>query len=300
MRKKWLTMGAGLSVGAALFFVSGLSAMANTSGYEAYKTAVKNTKAETSLTAKVDVSLSDNGTKLLAGSANVKLNQAQNAGSVAANVSSGAQSFGLNVYRQDGKLIFKTSDNEIYRVKDQPASQKQFKGGQANLPKAAEQIIDTLMGNLRELATVENKADGSQQASLHLSGSQIPAVVNAIGTLIVSNAGECSGDSGKWGGPDRAPFPHPNLKPNVPKLTDNIQVDKIDLDAAISPKQILEQQTAEISVSGSDDAGKKHVLTLRLNVDFSGFDQTAPDKIDLQGKQTEAIKNDSFKRGWRE
>lgn len=299
MRKKWLTVGVGFGVGAAMLLVSGFSAMANTSGYDAYKTALKNTKAAASLTANADLTVTDNGTKVLAGTANIKMSHEPNAGSMAATFDDGTRTNSINVYRQDGKVIFKSGDNDVYRVMDQNAPKWQHKGDMPNPPKASEQVFDALMGNIRELATVESEPDGSKQAALHLSGSQIPAVVNALGTLAVSKAADHGGwDHGNWNHDSTSSAPHPEMKVNLPKLTDNVKVEKIDLDAKIGRDNVLEQQTAEINLTGTDDSGKNHVLAIRLHVDFSGVNQTAPERIDLTGKQTMEIHNDGKKHGW--
>ncbi|NGQ97522.1 hypothetical protein G3578_20560 [Brevibacillus sp. SYP-B805] len=286
MRKKWWTVGVGFGIGAVMLFVSGFSAMANTAGYDTYKAALKNTKAVTSLTANADLTVTDNGTKVLAGTANIKLDKERNAGSMAATFGDGSQTHSLHVFRQDGKVIFKRGDDDVYRVMEQEAPKWQHEGVGPNPPKAVEQAFDALMGNMRELATVESESDGGKQAALHLSRSQIPAVVNALATLAVSKAADCDG------------WEHADMNVNLPKLTDNIQVENINLDANINPDNLLEEQTAVINITGTDDAGKNHVLAIRLHVDFSGFNKTIPDRIDLTGKQTLAIQHDGPKRGW--
>jgi hypothetical protein len=300
MRKKWLTVGVGFGIGTMMLFVSGFSAMANTSGYDAYKAALKNTKAATSMTAKVDVKVTDNGTKLLAGTANIKLNQALNAGSMAATVGDSSQTHSLNVFRQDGKVIFKSSDDDVYRVMEHDAPKWQHEGVAPNPPKAVEQIFDALMGNMRELATVESVSDGGKQAALHLSGSQIPTVVNALGALVVSKVADCDQwGQEEWNHAENSSFKSSDMKVNIPKLTGNIKVEKIHLDAKINPGDVLEQQTAEIHITGTDDSGNNHVLVIQLHVDFSGFNQTAPERVDLTGKKTLEIKNDGSKDHWR-
>lgn len=115
MRKKWITAGVGLGVGAVMLMASGFSAMANTSGYDAYKTALKNTKAETSFTTNVDLTISDNGKELVAGTVDMKVNKEQKLGSVAATI---GDNLSLNVYRQDGKVVIRSSKDDVYRVKE--------------------------------------------------------------------------------------------------------------------------------------------------------------------------------------
>jgi hypothetical protein len=299
MRKKWLTTGVGFGIGTVMLFVSGFSAMANTSGYDAYKAALKNIKAETSLTANVNVAVTDNGTKLLSGNSNIKLNHELNTASMTATFGDSTQTHSLNVFRQDGKMIFKSSDNEVYQVMEQNTPKWQHNGDMQNPPKAAEQVFDMLMGNLKELATVESGSDGGKQAALHLSGSQIPTAVKALGALVVSKVTDSNHwGHGKWNHTENSSYTSSDLKVNIPKLVDNIKIDKINLDAKINSENVLEGQTVEINISGTDDSGKNHVLIIRLHIDFSSFNHTTPERIDLTGKQILEIHSDWTKRGW--
>ncbi|MCC2685438.1 MAG: hypothetical protein K0R75_2337, partial [Paenibacillaceae bacterium] len=97
-------------------------------------------------------------------------------------------------------------------------------------------------------------------------------------------------------------FDDPDLKANLPQLTDDIRVEAVNLDAKISPDNQLVGQSADIHISGLDKSGERHALTIQLHADFSGFDQTVPERIDLTGKQTVEIehnwKNNGSDRGW--
>ena len=84
MRKKWLAAGAVLAVGFVMFSVSVFSASASAAGYEVYKAALERTKGAKSLTADVDVRITDHGKKVFSGRAKVKLNKEMKAGNVEA------------------------------------------------------------------------------------------------------------------------------------------------------------------------------------------------------------------------
>ncbi|MFC5649489.1 hypothetical protein ACFPYJ_10160 [Paenibacillus solisilvae] len=281
MRKKWWITGGAFGVGAVMLLVSGFSAMASTSGYDAYKSALKHTKEVTNLTADMKLAVTDNGTELLAGNADIKWDRKLNSGSVAASFDNHTQMHALNLFRQDGKVIVKSADDEIYRVKELDAYKWQEEGSTPNPPKVVEQIFDALMGNIRELATVESASDGGKQAELHLSGSQIPAIANVLGTLAVSKLAE-----------------NDQQHLSFPKLTDNIKVEEINLDAKINASNVLEKQAAEINIAGTDDSGVQHDLVIELQVDFRDLNQTVPERVDLTGKQIVEIKDEETKRGW--
>ncbi len=298
MRKKWLSAGAVVGLGAVMLFASGYSVMANTSGYEAYKSAFTHTKGAGSMASHVVWSLSDNGTKVLSGTADMKVNHAKQAMSMTAVVDDGTRTHTMQTYRQDGKMILKSSDSEVYRVMDQ-APEWQHDGKAAQMPQAAEQVMEALMGNIKDLATVETGSDGTKEAELHLSGSQIPAVVNAVGSLIAAKAGGADGWNHGAAVQGHLPAGNSEWKVSLPKLTDEIKVEQVDLDAKIGKNAALENQSAEIRVTGKDAAGAAHVLTFQLNAGFSGYDATTPDRIDLAGKQTEKVENHWDRNGWK-
>ncbi|BFH62063.1 hypothetical protein PAJ34TS1_26550 [Paenibacillus azoreducens] len=301
MRKKWLPVAAGFGLGAVMLLTSGFSAMAGTSGYDVYKTALKNTKAAESITSHVDMTVTDNGMEVLSGTAVIKMNHKLKTMSMVAAMKDGKQTHEVQAFRQDGKMIFKSSDQEEYRLMTQNASKWQHKDGAEtapNMPKAAEQVVDALVGNIRDLATVENESDGSKHTELHLSGNQIPAVVNALGSLVASKAGSGDWEHGSRKQAAQSPNPSSDLELNLPKLTDNIKIEHINFDAKINPDQILEKQTAEINITGTDDSGKSHILTVQIHIDFTDYNQTTPDRVDLTGKRITEVQSDGPKRGW--
>ncbi|MBO0962661.1 hypothetical protein J1P26_23470 [Neobacillus sp. MM2021_6] len=288
MKKKWITAGTGLGIGAVLLLVSGFSAMANTNGYDAYKTALKNTKAKTSITTNVDLTITDNGKRLVTGAADLKVNKDQKAGSMAATIGDSTEQHSINVFRQDEKLIFKSSEEDVYKIKKINTPKWQYKGNHSNSPKVMEHVIGVLLGNSKELASVENQADGSKRAELHLSGDQVPAVVNTVESLIVSKMAIHENN-------EKAP----DWMANMPRLSDNSKVEKIDMAAEISTENMLEEQTVKLTIHGTDESGKDHELTINIHVDYSDFNKTVPERIDITGKKIVEIKNEGMRRGWR-
>ncbi|WP_019122655.1 hypothetical protein [Brevibacillus massiliensis] len=122
----------------------------------------------------------------------------------------------------------------------------------------AENVIDALVGHLRDQVTLEDGTNGGKHVSLHLSGEQVPVAVNALGSFIVKKASGMEHGSGQPDGEHpQIPAAAIGLKPNLPKLTDEIKVQEIDLDAAINRDNYIEHETAKIVIVGKDEAGKK-------------------------------------------
>ncbi|CAG7626830.1 hypothetical protein ACFQI7_14555 [Paenibacillus allorhizosphaerae] len=275
MRKKWWMIGVGFGICAMLFVASAYSARADAPGYEMYKTALKHTHAAASFTVNADLSVTDNGTKVVGAQAIVKQNRDFETVSVAAALDSQGDTRSMNVYRQDGKAILKSSESDVYKVLEPHHANWKQDGP----PKAVEQIIDNVAGRMWEHAQVEAAADGGTQVTLHLSENELPAPIKAAGALMIAKAA----DNEKW--------------EHVPKLTKNAGVQQIHLDAKIGADGRMEKQTLEIIVSGTDESGKQHVVAIQLLAVISDVDQTVPDRIDLTGKPWEPAKAGEWNHG---
>jgi hypothetical protein len=301
MKKNKLKFGIPLAAGAVLLLVSGFTASAGTSGYEVYKEALKNNTGVKSVTANVGVSVTDNGQDLIDAKANLKLDKESKAASGLIQLGgSGTESRTLNVYHQDEKLIVKNSTSNVYYLvqpKDgQGHPHKEFKHqaeGKSGPPKELENVIDALVGNLQQQIGLQQQSDGSKDVSLHLTGSQIPAVANAIGSLMIKHASgaheshelsamEKDGNiaqqllGGEW-------------KPQLPALTQDVRMESVNIDASIGQDNRIKHQTVELAFEGKDAAGKVHDITITLDASFEGYNSTTPDQADLAGKQVQTI-----------
>ncbi len=285
MRKKWLAAGAVLAVGFVMFSVSVFSASASAAGYEVYKAALERTKGAKSLTADVDVRITDHGKKVFSGRAKVKLNKEMKAGNVEAvfqDGTEGAKGRVRQVFWQDGKVIFKEGDEEIYRWLEHPKGEK----GKEGPPKAARFIANALLRSVREDMTVEKGPDGGKRVELALSEQRIPSFVNGIGRIAMTKASR-----------SRPRGPESGCMAEIPVLTKAIRVEEMDFTADITPTNRLQQQTVRVRMTGRDDAGKHHELTLQIRARFSGMNQTDPKRIDLAGKKAVKMEWDRMKFG---
>ncbi|WP_178022474.1 hypothetical protein [uncultured Paenibacillus sp.] len=313
MNQKWIKRGAVFGIGAALLLGSGLSAMAGTSGYETYKSAIKQTYAATSLTNQGSLVVTDNGKTIVSAKLKIKLNKEQE--TLSANIevtgASGTQTF--QAYKQDGKMVFVVGDDsDTYRVLPLEEDEQRFGDGDFNPPQHAEQLMEALMGNIKDLATVQELPSGDKQTTLHLSGSQIPAIVQAAGSLAAGHmaaADKMMEEGGRdahrghgmmTGASSNAMMSmHPSLMDfDLPALTKDVKVEDIRFDADINKDQFVEHQQGQVIVSGTDEAGQAHKVIITASFDLSGFGQTTPDTVDLTGKRVETIERRESMPHW--
>lgn len=312
MNQKWMKRGAVFGIGAALLLGSGLSAMAGTSGYETYKSAIKQTYAASSLTNQGSIIVTDNGKTIVNAKLEVKLNKEKDTLSADIEVTGASGTETFQAYKQDGKMVFVGGDDaDIYRVLPLTEDEQRFHDGDFDPPQHAEQLMEALMGNITDLATVQELPSGGKQTSLHLTGSQIPAIVQAVGSLAAGHmaaADKMMAEGGQnahmghgmTGAPSAGMMSmHPSLTDfDIPALTKDVKVEDIRFDAVINKEQYVEHQQGQMIVRGTDEAGQTHELVVKASFDLNGFGQTTPDTVDLSGKQVETIERQEHMPRW--
>jgi hypothetical protein len=304
MKKKVMMIGAGLTVGSALLITSAFAGIGGSEGYEAYKDALKASASITNATQHVTVKLSDNGNPLLEVKAKVKDDQASGAASGSVTLRTGAAEAGTyEFYDWDGQTVMKSSHSDTYRLFDEPADEWEARHGgsldaseHAAISNGAERIVDALVGNLKNNFVLEQDADGGAIVNVELSGAQIPAVANTIGSLIIKEA---------MNGEHKAPEPQDiqayedvqdllgidleQLGSSMPRLTDNVNIDRVGLKAELDANDYIDSHDVSFTISGTDEAGKAHTIVLQASIEVTDRNATKPDTIDLNGLKVEKV-----------
>lgn len=297
MNKKMVLLGSSLALGSALIVTSAFAGIGDAPGYDAYKAAIKNTASAQSMTEKVAVSVQDNGAELLHIDSAAKTDKASRGASANVTVKSGTADESLSVYRQDGKVILKSSDSEIYNVLSSGEANKnkhKGDGGQADAAMKAEMehVVDAVVGNLKNYVTLSPQSDGTQAIDVALSGSQIPAAANAIASFAIKAAAHHNDADQKPGSVLGSELQR--VKDSLPKLTQDVQINEVDLHAVVNAQNQITDQTFRIALSGKDDSGAAHQVVIQADIGLSDFNSTTPDTVDLTGKQVQTIEK---KRG---
>lgn len=304
MNKKLLAIGSGIVIGTMMLGTTALTAWAGNSGYDTYKTAFKNTASAKSITMKSEISVQDNGKLLLSVDSTSKTDKANRSMSDHSTIVGGGQQNGADVYQQDGKLIYKSSDSEIYNEIDHKFPRGKFgKGGgkeqsakngelENSRVKDIENVVDALAGNIQDYITLKDNGDGTKNVSLQLSENQVSPVINAAASLAVKHIeGKVNhnGDFKVGHGGEAADQLVKELKGAIPELKDNIRVAKVAVNAKINQDNFIQTQTQNITISGTDVNGQTHDVVVSIKTDFSGYNSTTPDTIDLSGKQVKVM-----------
>lgn len=297
MNKKLTAVIASIAAGGLLLGATAFAGAADNSGYQAYKTAVEKTITAKSVTPQIDVTVKDNGNLLVAVDSLMKVNKEDMSMSGKLTLTAGGQQKTVETYEQNGKEVTKSSDSNVYYVMehhgDKMRGGKEWKGKELDSSKIkdVEKVVDALTGNLQNYITLNSGSDGTKVVNLKLTDGQIPPVVNALASMAIKNAANHDEYGQHPGGPFGV-----NIRPQLPKLVDAIKVNSADMTAVIGSDNLIKSQTAEITVSGKDAQGKAHEITVDVKADFTNYNNTVPDTVDLNGKQVQTISHDQEDR----
>lgn len=299
MKKKVLMLGAGLTLGSALLVTSAFADIGGAKGYEAYKDALKQTAAASSATQRIALALQDNGRSLLNVTTTVKENGKDVSGKAA--IQSGGTSQTFEFYNQDGQSVLKAGNSDTYFVTNESGKREmkhadRFKDN-PQLSKEMENVVDALVGNLKNEVILSGSEDGQHSIDVKLTGSRIPSAANVIGSLLIKEM------SGKDLQNDMAHRPMGSqalgldaaqITSEFPKLTQDVNIDEISLHADIDGDQHIRSQTIGFKVSGKDASGQSHNVAIRADINTSDLGTTTPDSVNLTGKKVQKIESADF------
>src|SRR5665647_389859 len=162
LKKGFVILGA-IGISSVVMVTSGFAAMASTSGYSVYKEAIKATRSLDSVALNGTISLKDNGASLVNVTGSVKANLANETESGSATLDNNGKQQTLDIYRQSNQTITKSSTSDAYYQELERANKhKGEKPESKQIPQEVENIIDSLVGNLQNSVTLDNKADGTK------------------------------------------------------------------------------------------------------------------------------------------
>ena len=280
-----LVVSGGVLIGTANVNASGLS------GYESYKTAIKDTASLKNETADLKLSVLDNGASLVNVDSNIKVNSVTNSMSQATTVKSSVGSETFTTASQAGKSISKSSTSEIYNVRENKHMNFNNKNDKMNpqMIKSVETVMDILVGNMKNNVAVADNADGTKKINVVLSENDVAPLVNAIASIAMSKHNDEPMMNEKAGKLD--------LKNMIPQFESGIKVVSVNVTGDINKDNIISNQVAKIVLSGVDASGKTHEVTINADLSLSKINSTTPDTIDLTGKQVKTMTNDFKGRG---
>ncbi|MDO0824553.1 hypothetical protein [Desulfosporosinus nitroreducens] len=278
--KKKSVMLASFTVGTLLLATTALADIASKSGYDELKGAIKLTTEQASekfdsFTLDYSMALKDNGKTLESSNETLKVDRTKSASE---NISSGLSLNGdkrsSQSYSDKTTMIRVSESDPTYYVteftkerKDDPFTNP-FKEDEAA---DVEKIVDAIVGSLKDHVVVTENTDGSKAITGSLTEVQIPSLVNAVASFQLKQE-----------------FNNQNNNQNnskMPHLTKDVFVKEVKGSAKVNADGVMESILGTAVLSGKDEQGTVHEISLEALVKVTGINTTTVTKPDLTGKK---------------
>lgn len=277
--KKKTAMLVSFTLGTLLLATTALADIATKSGYDQLKDALRVTAEQSSekfdsFTMDRSIALKDNGKTLMTSNEISKYDRSKNASET---ISTGANLNGPKGTYQtysDKTTDIRVSDSDpTYYVTEYSQRRKEeffsnpFKEDRAD---DVEKIVDAVVGSLKDHVVVTENQDGSKGLAGSLTEVQIPSLVNAVASFQVKQ--EFNG-----------------RQDILPHLTKDVFVKEVKGAAKINKDGVMESILGTAVLSGKDEQGTVHEISLEVLIKMSDINSTTVTKPDLTGKKV--VKN---------
>ena len=266
-------------VGASIFATTAFADMAIGSGYYSLKDTIKTTAAHltgksSGFTAGLSMSITCDGNVIAVFSANTKYDLAAEKTETTNSSTDKNGTFDSYSYRDMEKYITYDDEADTYYVhhysmpQEGPMLSNPF---EEDIAADLETIVDAFVGSMKDIVQVE-ESDGKKMYMGNLSGSQIPALANAVSSFMLKYSF----------------FDEYNARDmGFPSLQSDVAVTSVSGKAIENESGILESLLGSASVSGKDKDGVDHSFTFDFTVDLTNVDATVVTEPDLSGKTVE-------------
>jgi len=276
--KKKTAMLVSFTLGTLLVATTALADIANKSGYDQLKDTIKATAEQScekfdSYTMDYSTELKDNGKTLTTTNAVKKYDRSKSA-SENINSSSGYQNEAKYYNYIDKTSLISWQDNDpTYNVtqwvkgsKEEAASNAFPNPFKEDNAADFEKIADAVVGSLKDHVVVTENSDGSKGLAGSLTEVQIPSLVNAVASLQFKQYFNGQRD-------------------NMPHLTKDVFVKEVKGTAKVNKNGVMESVIGTAVLSGKDDKGTVHEITLEILVKLTNINSTSVTKPDVAGKK---------------
>lgn len=281
MNKKLL---AGIGISGAIMLGSVYSISARTSGYDLYKSALKQTHTADSATMSFNLNLEDNSKSIFSVKSLLKADVKDQVSSISTQLANETEKITMNMYKQNGNwYVKKDGIDTVYKMKLNNSHHQNT----AELQDDLENLIDVMTKNLQQQITVAEKKNGSHTIELDLTGKEIPLTANALSTLMIKHAVMLQDNTNQ----EKSDF---HIKPALPELDHDITFKQITLVANVNTQNYLEQQSVNAVVTGKDKQGMNHELSFHIKMNATDYNQTTVTPVDIP---TEKVKELDMNHG---
>lgn len=292
-------------IGFAIFATTAFADVSTKTGYEQFKSTVKDTLAKISnttdsYTTDQTMTFSEDG-KFTSSNENItkkdNKNQISETTTINKNNSNGDSTY--YSYNDKEKQITKNSGTlddtyYVYKHAANSITTSSTSNMFLNPFTQAEGIIDALVMtlNLQDCITVIDNSDNTKTLTSSLSDGQVPMLVNAITSYLFKQSyntsaqmasirlsqGVSSGISQKLANSNASPL-------NLLKLKNDVYIKNVSLNISIDKNNVISNLSGSCTVSGKDEQNLVHLITTDFVIKISNIDKTVITAPDLTDKK---------------
>ncbi|WP_309122558.1 hypothetical protein [Paenibacillus sp.] len=319
MMKKSKVLMAGAAIGAvSLFAVTALASTPNTAGYDAFKAVLKaNQQAEeTFASATIDgrFAIAADGETIMTLDGTTKMQHAGDAPTASSEFDVtllGVERAGSLYYNDEETAYFVDRTHDLhYQVinldhdhADEREWRREGEFQDRPMTKAQEALLDYMIGDLKNEFGVTHHADGTKTITVDVSRDEIPVPLQLLMDVAAAEdrneRGNAPAPTEEWENMKQLPFFQGleeglRLQEHLPELTDDVALERVQLQLTVDANNKLQSVQGELEVSGKDEAGDLHRVEIEGAGEISGVNATTPDGYDPSGKSVEIIDAESF------
>lgn len=267
--------------GCMLLAVTVSASASGASGYETYKSAVRELVTTRNATFSTSFEVKDNGNTDISGNSVEKLEGANSSSNTEVKI--GDVTKNTETSRVDGETVIKEGEN--YYSMGNSAKGNIGRGNRridasSSRAKLGEMVLDTLVGDVKNQFVVDG-----DKISVKLEGTQIPELAK----LAISAAVEEQNDKKSYNKGELANDELRKAISDIPTLK-NVDIKSLSLTAKVDGNTLSENDV-KIVITGEDEKGVSHEFELSVNTAVSNLNSTKADSIDTTGKQVQTMEN---------
>jgi hypothetical protein len=295
-----------------LLAVTAFASAPSYEGYEAFKTLASNHEdkgfnEEENATLKGSIKVIDNDVTLVDLEASIKADGPNENFSGLFTIKADGISKEVEVFAEDDLVyVFDEVNNEFYKVnksedynemQDEDYGRGSFDRDEEINP-AQEELLDFIMGELKNDFELVNNSDGSETIKFELTKDEMPMLLNLMFSAMDHDKAGMHGDSEELDAETLAKYPLlsdlSNIKVDMPEITENMELDYVKFAVTTDANDDFQAVEFSFIVTGDDEQGLSHTQQIDGNFAATEVGTTVVDTPDLEGKEIIEVDTEDF------
>jgi hypothetical protein len=297
MKKKRIYLGIVAAVAISVLTITAFAANSSYEGYDKFKSLIKTQKdyseyKDGTITGKVQVI--DNGETIadITGTMNGNFEDKEMNGEVVLAINDLEKT--LELFKMDDMFYISDVENNDVYVKENTNEydHDDFRREEKHsFTESQEALVDFVMNDLKDDFVLVSNEDGSKNISFELTKDEVPVGVNLLASAASSKRldnkdGHFENSMEEELNIDDYPLfkELSEAKIDHANIVENMEIDYVKITVDADENDMLQAFTVSLTVSGNDEDGEFHELTINAELEISNVNTATIAAVDLDGK----------------